>query len=263
MSQGTKNAGEKELRYLKANGGERLAFVKTPGNSPTVVFMGGYRSSMSGLKARAMERFCVSRELGFLRFDYRGHGSSNGRFEDSTMTEWLADARTVVTELTRGPLVLVGSSMGGWLALHLARELRSRVIGLLGIAAAPDFTVNVLEPELTVIERRCLDERGWMQRPSQYTGEPPIVFTRKLLDDARSLLVMNSPLNIHCPVELVHGMCDEDIPWQTATRLADRLQSTDVGIRLLKSGGHRLSNPTELEQIGRSLDELLARATDT
>ncbi len=215
---------------------------------------------MSGLKAQALERFCVSRKLGFLRFDYRGHGHSSGNFEDGTIGAWLGDARMVVSELTRGPLILVGSSMGAWVALHVALEYRSRVIGFLGIAAAPDFTVDVLEPELTADERRRLGRHGWIQRPSRYPGELPIVFTRKLLEDARSLLVMRSGLDIRCPVELVHGMRDEDIPWQTTTRLAGCLRSDDVGVRLLKYGGHRLSAPEALEQIGKALDELIRRA---
>ncbi len=241
--------------FLPLSMSERLAYRQAPGDPPMVLFCGGYTSDMGGTKALALEQHCRSRGRAYTRFDYRGHGASTGRFADGTIGGWCADALAVVDRVTAGPLVAVGSSMGGWIMLLLALARPERVRALVGIAAAPDFTEDLLLPQASPAQRRQLDEQGYWLQPSAYGG-PPCPVTRALIEDGRRHLLLRSPIPIRCPVHLLHGQRDPDVPWPTALKLAERLESEDVTIELLKAGDHRLSTPSDLARITAAIERL-------
>jgi pimeloyl-ACP methyl ester carboxylesterase len=248
-------AAATERRYLDAGGGRRLAYHHLPGKLPGVLFCGGYTSDMTGTKALALEAFCRARGRAFVRFDYSGHGASSGAFADSTIGGWRDDALAIVDRVTRGPLLVAGSSMGGWIMLLAALARPKRVAGLIGIAAAPDFTEDLLLPEATPQQRRDLAAQGYWMQPSAYGGAPYPV-TRRLIDEARAHLVLRGPIPIGCPVHLLHGQRDPDVPWRTALRLAERLQSEDVTVELIKAGDHRLSTPRDIARITAALQRI-------
>jgi pimeloyl-ACP methyl ester carboxylesterase len=220
-----------------------------------VVFLPGYGSDMNGDKAKALAAFCKQRGQAMLRFDYSGHGASGGRFEDGTIGTWSADSLTAIDRLTAGPLVLIGSSMGGWIALLGALARRERVAGLIGIAAAADFTERLMWPALSFEQRAALRENGIIHRPSRYGDPTPI--TRALIEDGRNHLVLTRPIPLDCPVRLLHGQADADVPAEMALRIADRLASSDVQVILVKDGDHRLSRPRDLALLRRTLLPLL------
>ena len=235
-----------------------IAYLRCEGKSPTVVFLGGVRSDMTGQKALALEAFSRRRGLSFLRFDYTGHGQSQGDFLDGTIESWRRDSLDAIDRLTEGKLILVGSSMGGWMMLLAALARRERVAGLVGIAAAPDFTEELMWPNMAPAVRKTLQEKGVIYRPTAYSNEPyPI--TLGLIETGRRHCLLGKPIALTCPVRLVHGMKDPDVPWQTAPRLAAALESTDVAITLLKEGGHRLSEPNEIACIEVAVEELVAK----
>jgi pimeloyl-ACP methyl ester carboxylesterase len=240
---------------LDRGDGVELAWARLEGRSPTVVFLPGFRSDMTGDKATALAAFCAERGQAILRFDYSGHGSSGGRFEDGTIGRWTEDALAVIDGQSRGKLVLVGSSMGGWIALLAACARPDRVAALIGIAAAPDFTETLMWEAMTFEERARLMRDGVLHVPSQY-GEPyPI--TRALIEDGRAHLLLNRPIAIDCPVRLLHGQRDVDVPWETALRIAEQVTSQDVEVLLVKDGHHRLSRPHDLALLCRTLRPLL------
>ncbi len=236
-----------------------IAYHRLEGKAPTVVFLGGFRSDMTGQKALALEAFCRKRGLSFLRFDYTGHGQSEGDFLDGTIETWRRDSLDVLDRLTQGRLILVGSSMGGWMMLLTALARRERVAGLVGIAAAPDFTEELMWPNMAEPVRRALQEKGVIYRPSAYGDPYPI--TLGLIETGRRHLLLDKPIPLTCPVRLIHGMKDPDVPWQTSARLAERLDATDVAVTLIKEGGHRLSEPGEIACIEAALEELVAKVS--
>lgn len=232
-----------------------LAFRRQRGRGPGVVFLGGFHSDMTGSKAEYLAAWCAARGRAFLRFDYSGHGASGGRFEEGSIGQWAADAERVLLELTEGPQILVGSSMGGWISLLLARRHPERLAGLIGIAAAPDFTEDLMWAQFPPPVREAIERDGEWRRPSEY-GEPyPI--TRHLIEDGRRNLVLRAPLAISAPVRLLQGQADPDVPWQVALRLAEHITGDDVEVTLVKQGDHRLSKPAELALLGRTLGALL------
>ena len=233
-----------------------IAYRLRTGVSPTVVFLSGFASDMSGTKALWLERFCTARGQAYLRFDYQGHGLSSGKFEDGDTEVWSRDAIELLSAVTDGTLVLVGSSMGGWVMLHAALGLPDRVVGLLGIASAPDFTVDLIEPSMSEADRDLMAREGLLRLPSRYADQPTPV-TQAMLDAGRRQRLLHSTIEIDCPVRLVHGTQDPDVPWQTSLRLCESLRSEDVQVTLVKGAGHRLSSDAELTLIGRMLDDLL------
>ncbi len=235
--------------------GHALAHARTPGAAPGVVFLGGFMSDMTGTKATFLEAHCKARGQAFLRFDYSGHGASQGAFSDGTIGRWAEDAIAVIDALTEGPLVLVGSSMGGWIMLEVALARPDRIAGLLGIAAAPDFTEELIWNTLSDAQKSALAKDGFLAAPSQYGGE--YRYTDALIADGRTRLRLREKLPIACPVRLLHGQQDSDVPWQTSLRLADALDSTDVQVNLIKDGDHRLSRPQDLALLAATLDALL------
>ncbi|MGH6902086.1 MAG: alpha/beta hydrolase [Geminicoccaceae bacterium] len=243
-----------EPGFLRLARGRRLAYRRLPGAAPGVVFCGGYTSDMTGTKATALERFCRDHGRACTRFDYSGHGASSGAFADGTIGEWAEDAQAILDRATAGPIVLVGSSMGGWIMLLVALARPERVRGLIGIAAAPDFTEDLLLPQATPAQRHALADRGYWMQASAY-GEPYPV-TRRLIEEARAHLVLRAPIPIRCPVHLLHGQRDLDVPWRTALRLAEQLESADVTIELIKAGDHRLSTPAALARIEAAVQRL-------
>lgn len=226
--------------------GVRLAWARTPGRPglPTTVFLPGFRSDMTGSKAVAVESWCRDAGLPCLRLDYSGHGGSDGAFTDGTIGRWTEDALGLIDALTEGELVLVGSSMGGWIALLLALARPARVRGLLGIAAAPDFTEALMWEAMMPQERATLERDGRLLVPSAY-GEPTPI-TRALIEDGRRHLLLQRPIALDIPVRLFQGQADPDVPWETALTLAARLSGTDVRVTLIKDGDHRLSRDSDL-----------------
>jgi pimeloyl-ACP methyl ester carboxylesterase len=246
-----------EPRFLRLSDGGRLIFQRLPGKRPGVLFCGGYTSDMTGTKALALEAFCRAQGRAFTRFDYSGHGASSGDFADGTIGLWAQDALAIVDRASAGPLIVVGSSMGGWIMLLVALARPERIAGLIGVAAAPDFTADLLLPQATPEQRRALAEQGYWMQPSAYGGDPYPV-TRSLIEEADEHLMLRAPLPINCPVHLLHGQRDPDVPWQTALRLAERLQSDNVTVELIKAGDHRLSSPPDLARITAAIERLAA-----
>jgi len=236
-----------------------LAWSLRRGLAPTVVFLPGFRSDMNGDKASAIAAFCADHGQACLRFDYSGHGASGGRFEDGAIGQWSRDALTAIDYLSEGPLILVGSSMGGWIALLAALARKERIAALIGIAAAPDFTEALMWQSMTRAQRDTLMRDGILRVPSQY-GEPTPI-TRALIEDGRNHLLMDRPIAIDCPVRLLHGQHDPDVPWETALRLAERVTSQNVQVLLVKDGDHRLSRPQDLALLRQTLAALLAAQT--
>lgn len=224
--------------------GVELAWVRLAGRRPTVVFLPGFRSDMTGDKATALAAFCAERGVGMVRFDYSGHGASSGDFLDGTIGAWAADALAVVDALTEGPVVLVGSSMGGWIALLTAVARPERIAALVGIAAAPDFTQRLMWDAMMPAERATLEREGVLYVPSQYGDPTPI--TRALIEDGARHLMLDEPIPIQCPVRLLHGQADPDVPWEFSLKIAEQVESPDVRVVLVKDGDHRLSRPGDL-----------------
>lgn len=233
----------------------RLAWARLPGKGPGVVFLPGFRSDMQGSKAIFLRDHCAARGQAFLRLDYSGHGESDGRFEDGTIGQWAADALALFDALTSGPQILVGSSMGGWIALLIARQRAARLAGLIGIAPAPDFTEALLWPALPPEARQALIRDGIIHLPSQY-GEPTPI-TRALVEDGRRQAVLNAPIDLPCPIRILQGMADPDVPWRHALRILDTLAQGDARVTLIKDGDHRLSRPEDLRLLAETLDSLL------
>ena len=227
-------------------GNDRVAYRLRAGSGPTLLFLPGYASDMEGAKAVAIDAFAQRRGLAMLRFDYSGTGSSSGSFEYGTLDRWIDEALAMVDGLTEGPLVVIGSSMGGWIALHLALRRPERVEALVGIAAAPDFT----NWGFTAEHKRELLERGKIERDSQLT-------TRAFWESGEALRLLDGPIAIDCPVRLVHGDQDRDVPVSVALRLVERLRSADVQLTIVKGGGHRLSEPREIEAVVRTVAALV------
>lgn len=238
--------------------GVHIALRRTAGAAPTVLFLPGLRSDMEGAKALWLERHCRQQGRGFVRFDYRGHGRSDGRFEDHTLSDWLADTLAVLDRAVVGPALLVGSSMGGWLMLLAALARPERVVGLVGIAAAPDFTEEQMWARATPEQQAALRAHGILHVPSPYG--PPLPVTLRLIEDGRRHLLLGGPIPIRCPVHLLHGQADADVPWETALRLAARLDSAAVTLELIKDGDHRLSRDADLRRLAAAVDRVAALA---
>ncbi|MGJ3647511.1 alpha/beta hydrolase family protein [Sphingomonas sp. GlSt437] len=228
-----------------------LAKHLVPGRAPTVIFLPGYASDMTGSKALALEGWARERGQAFLRFDYRGCGASPGRFEDQTLADWRDDAIAMI-DAVDGPVVLVGSSMGGWLMLLAALARPDRIAALVGIAAAPDFT----DWGFDAADREALVRNGRLQRPSPYS-DAPTLYTRALVESGAALRLLGGDIAIEAPVRLIHGQRDPDVPWQHSLTLAERLRSADVQVTLIKHGDHRLSRPEDIRQIIATVEGVL------
>jgi pimeloyl-ACP methyl ester carboxylesterase len=236
-------------------GERKIAYRKRGGRSPTLLFLPGYASDMEGAKALALDAFAERHGLAMLRHDYSGTGSSAGEFEAGTLELWLEESLAVLDGLTEGPVIVVGSSMGGWIALHLALLRPQRVAALVGIAAAPDFT----EWGFSAEQKRQLVERGRLEEPNPY-GPEPQVFTRGFWESGQRLRLLDSGIAADCPVRLIHGEKDEEVPLEVAFRTMRQLRSADVQVTVIKGGGHRLSEPHEIAAILRTVGALVEPA---
>ncbi|MCB9990246.1 MAG: alpha/beta hydrolase [Rhodospirillales bacterium] len=245
--------------YLERDGRPNIAYKRLPGagqgaSLPTVLFCGGFRSDMEGTKALCLEEFCRDRGQGFVRFDYSGHGASEGAFEDGTIGSWLDDTLVVLERLTQGSVLIIGSSMGGWIALQAALTLPDRVKGMIGIAAAPDFTREIYQDELDDAQRALLKTQGYIDVPSAYSDEPYRI-TKALIEDGESHCLLDKELALDIPVKLLQGMQDSDVPWQKAYRTKNALVDEDrAEVILIESGDHRLSRPEDLALLTGQVD---------
>ncbi len=240
---------------LDRGDGIHLAWARLAGRGPMVVFLPGFASDMSGAKALAVRDFCADRGQAMLRLDYSGHGESDGAFTDGTIGRWTEDARQVIEELGEFPAILIGSSMGGWIAMLLARDMGARVAGVIGIAAAPDFTETLMWQSMAPAEQQKLLQEGRLEVPSEYG--PPLVITRDLIEDGRRHTLLDSAIPVACPLRLLQGQRDPDVPWETALKISAQVASEDVEISLIKDGDHRLSRPQDLALLIRTLSALL------
>lgn len=249
----------KELQgFLDRPDGARLAWRMVEGEGPAVVWLGGFKSDMAGTKAQALAEWAAKAGRAYVRFDYFGHGESTGDFKDGTITRWREDALAVMNELTAGDLVLVGSSMGGWIACLAAMAQPRRVRAMVLIAPAPDFTEKLMTPEIPPQGHAALAADGVWLRPSEYGDPYPI--TRALLEDgARWSILGSEPIPIEVPVRILQGGEDPDVPWAHALELAQALKSQDVVFTLVKDGDHRLSRPEDIGRMVAAVEEIGGR----
>lgn len=243
--------------FLTTGDGRRIAYHRTEPRGegkarPGVVFLGGFQSDMTGTKAVHLEDWARGAGRAFLRFDYTGHGASSGRFEDGCVGDWAQDAADALAALTTGPQVLVGSSMGGWIALLLARAAPARVAGLVGVAAAPDFTEDLMWALMDPASQDRLMREGRLLRATDY-GPDPQPITRRLIEDGRAHLVLRAPLPAPFPVRLLHGAADADVPVAVGLRLLHHLDGADARLTLVKGGDHRLSDPAALTLLAETV----------
>ncbi|MBV0912570.1 alpha/beta fold hydrolase [Anianabacter salinae] len=248
-------------QFIDTPQGRRIAYHVTRGAGPGIVFLGGFKSDMDGTKALHLETWARALGRGFLRFDYSGHGRSSGAFEDGAIGDWAEDAVAAIERLTNGPQILVGSSMGGWIALLVARSMPERVAGLVGIAAAPDFTEDGFWAEFTEDQRAEIMETGRLERPSDYSDAPYII-TRRLIEDGRDHLVLRRPLALPFPVRLLQGTADEDVSVDRPLALMDHADCADMRLTLVKGADHRFSSPDCLAMMEQAIIDVTHRAQD-
>ncbi len=245
--------------FITTSDGRCIAYHRVlaqgPDDKPGVVFFGGFKSDMTGIKALYLQDLCETLGLDYLRFDYTGHGASSGAFEDGCISDWARDARDTVAALTAGPQIYIGSSMGGWIALLLAREAPENVAALIGIAAAPDFTEDSMWAVSNAGQRRTIMKQGFLALPSEY-GDPYVI-TKHLIKDGRENLILRAPLDAPFPVRLLHGTADSDVPHERALALLSHIDGPDVRAILLRGSEHRMSDERELLVLKETLTGLL------
>jgi pimeloyl-ACP methyl ester carboxylesterase len=240
--------------FLARSDRPRLAYNLREGRGPTLVFLPGYASDMAGTKAVALDAWAETQDRAILRFDYSGCGESHGAFDDGTLAHWRDDALALIDGLTNGPLILIGSSMGGWIGLLVAEERPERIAAFVGIAAAPDFTDWGYSQE----EKIKLLTEGRLEQPSDYGA--PMITTRAFWQSGEGLRMLHRDIAIDCPVRLLHGQCDADVPWHHSTHLAGKLRSADVQTILVKDGDHRLSRPQDLNLLIATVSSIVEPA---
>jgi pimeloyl-ACP methyl ester carboxylesterase len=245
--------------FLDIPDGRRIAYHRADGRGPGIVFLGGFRSDMGGTKALALEDWARAEGRAFLRFDYTGHGASSGDFLDGTIGAWERDAVDAVTALTGGPQVLVGSSMGGWIAVLLAQHLPHRVAGLVTVAAAPDFTEDAMYAAFDAGQRRALETAGYVDVASDYADDPYRI-TRRLIEDGRRHLVLRDRMRLSVPTRLLHGTADTDVALSVPLRILEQADGADIRLTLVKGADHRFSGPAELDLLRRTVGEVAALA---
>lgn len=257
----TSSAPEDAADFIEVGGepSRRIAVRVRPGEGPGLFWLGGFNSDMKGTKALAVDAWAEAQGRACVRFDYSGHGESGGNFVDGTIGRWLQESLSVYAQRCRGPQIVIGSSMGGWIALLLARELQRRpgpspLAGLVLIAPAPDFTEELMWKNFSREVRAEIQTRGVWHRPSQYGDPYPI--TRKLIEDGRNHLVLSGGIDVGCPVRILQGAQDPDVPWQHALRLANRLPAQDVVLTVIKDGDHRLARPQDIARLIGAIAEI-------
>jgi len=252
-------AGLKQLTVGTGDTAREIAILERKGKAPGLFWLGGYRSDMEGTKAEALDLWAAAHGHAATRFDYSGHGRSGGRFEDGTISRWLEEAEVVFDHATKGPQVLIGSSMGGWIALLLAKRLAARgesdrLAGMVLIAPAFDMTKDLMWDAMTPAEKRRIKKDGRIEEPSQYSDQPDVI-TLKLIEDGEAHLFGKHPIETGCPVHVIQGMQDSDVPWAHATKLMERLAFDDAVLTLVRDGDHRLSRPEDIERLIAAIEE--------
>lgn len=245
-------------QYIQSASGNRLAYRKTEGDrrKVTLVWMGGFNSDIAGSKVTSLEAWAGKEGTPFLAFDYSGHGESEGAFSDGTISSWRSDCLTAIDELTDGPLILIGSSMGGWLALLSALARIQRVVGIVLIAPAPDFTQKLMWPEFSAEAKRAIMDEGVYMRPSEYGDPYPI--TRALIEDGKQWQILDDAIALDMPIRILQGMLDEDVPWRHALKINEALSSQDVVLSLIKDGDHRLSREEDIQRLIETVTEIMS-----
>lgn len=243
--------------YLETPNNRRLAYHQTKGTGPGIVFLGGFVSDMGGTKAVYLEEWAKSQGRAYLRFDYSGHGQSSEDFRDGSIGNWADDAEAVIQKLTEGPQILVGSSMGGWISLLMAKRLPERIAGCVGIAAAPDFTEDSMWAWMDDTQKRDLEEKGFVELPSDYSDEPYVI-TKKLIENGRTQLVLRDPLDLPFPVRLLHGTADKDVEMSVPLRIIDHCTGPDIRLTFVRDVDHRFSGPRELAMITAAIENIIA-----
>ncbi len=238
------------------NQSRRIAYNRVKGQAPGVVFLSGHGSDMNGSKALFLEAWAKRHGQAYLRFDYSGHGCSDGIFLEKNISDWTLDTLAIIDELTEGPQILIGSSLGGWIMLNVALKRPNRIIGLIGIAAAPDFTEDLIWQSLDCKNKTKFKAEGKIEFENPYADEP-VIYPYHLIEDGRKHLLLRKAIPITQPVRLLHGLNDTEVPWQTAIRLADCLDSEDVSLCFDKIATHRFSEPQQLKSLEIVLDELI------
>lgn len=258
---------ESKPQFLTVGHGEKarsIAYRFRPGHGPTVVWVGGFRSDMLATKASALDLWAEQHGQAFLRFDYSGNGESGGQFDQATLSDWLEEALAVIGHCLKGPLVLVGSSMGGWISLLIARALKAhldqphadlQLHGLVLIAPAVDFTELLMWDKFSPEIRHSIMQNGFFMNPSEYGAYP---ITRALIEDGRNHLLFGAPISPGCPVHILQGMQDDPVPWPHAMKLVEHLPDSECVITLIKDGDHRLSRPQDLDMLVTALEALIA-----
>ena len=247
-------------KFFKVNDYQELAYSQAFAKQnkkkiPGVVFLSGLKSDMEGTKAIYLHNWALKKGRSFLRFDYRGHGNSSGAYEDTSLSEWLEDTTKIIMDLTEGPQILVGSSLGGWLSLLFAERFPEKVFGVVGIAAAPDFTEQYKEENLDKKQKAEIKETGKLSFDSDYIDEP-LSITKKLIEDGNKNLVLKKNIKINCPIRLFQGKEDEDVSISTPLTIMEKIQSTDVKFTLVKNVDHRFSSNECLLLIKEAIEEL-------
>jgi len=255
------HVNDKTPSYFDAPHGPRLAYFMVEGSAPTVLFLGGMMSDMRGAKAVFLEGVCGRKGRAFIRFDYSGHGASGGSFKEGTISSWLKDVLAVIDNLITGPIVLVGSSLGGWLALLAALKRPEHVKGLVCLAPAADFTEQLLRPYLTPAQLADMEQTGEVHIPSEY-GDDPYIFTKALFDDGKNHLILDGPIKLDIPVRLLHGGKDNDVPSWISDKIIERLVCPDARLVFMEDADHRLSAPAELSQIEALVEDVIDNLTE-
>ncbi len=250
------NPAPPQCQFLATPQGRKLAVLRQAGAGPSIVFLSGHRSDMRGTKVAHLAAWAAGKKRAFLRFDYSGHGESGGAFEEGTIGAWLEDALAVI-DSTEGPLVLVGSSMGGWLGLLAAIQRPARVVAFLGIASAPDFTESLIWDKLTEPQQKQLIKKGFLDLPSRYEDTPTRITLAFLEESADHYLLDKPSIPLQCPVTLLHGLNDADVPFEFSMAINEKLESKQVSTRLIPDGDHRLSSEKDLRIIVSALEKLL------
>ncbi|XP_063810849.1 palmitoyl-protein thioesterase ABHD10, mitochondrial [Pseudophryne corroboree] len=248
------------IQYLSRQDLPKLAYQKLKGKSPGVIFLPGYASDMNGQKALALEDFCKSLGHAFIRFDYSGCGSSEGDMKECTIGKWKKDVLSILDNLSEGPQILVGSSMGGWLMLLAALARPEKIAALVGVAPAADHFVTVFN-QLPLEEKKAVEEKGELSLPSKYSEEGFYKIPYSFIKEAENHCILNSPIPITSPVRLIHGMKDEDVPWHVSLKIADCVLSTDVDVILRKHGQHRMSEKDDMKLLVYTIDDLIDKLT--
>ncbi|MEZ5690896.1 MAG: alpha/beta hydrolase [Rickettsiales bacterium] len=242
--------------FIKLANNRKIAYHLSAGKTPCVMFFGGFNSDMNGTKVTSLETFCKEREQMFIRFDYSGHGESDGKFMDGTIGSWKEDALNIIDSIAPDNNIFVGSSMGAWIAMLCAIERKEKLAALIGIASAPDFTENLIWKKLNEEQRERMGIYGVYYAPSCY-GEDPYPITMKLIEEGRNHLILDKKIDIDVPVRLLHGMKDSDVPFDTSAKIAHAINSDDINITLIKDGDHRLSQQKYLDILFDKVGEFI------